>query len=206
MTPVLITKNIDIGKERWKPTATITEENINTITVPELAQPFIAPDGLYYWPADMLNGYQPQPVLIENLPNGAATTVMATAVPPADSIIDTQTTYPVAPPQPTPPVVQQPVITSRPDVGIGHVVIPSNIVPKDLPSDELKRLIQLQFEYYFSRENLANDSYLNSQMDGDQYVPIATVAKFNQVTFSFIVLCSQPAKSLKSNTGGVNFC
>ena len=32
-----------------------------------------------------------------------------------------------------------------------------------------------------SRENLANDSYLVSQMDADQYVPISTVAGFNQV-------------------------
>jgi len=191
MTPVLITKNIDIGNERWKPTATIIEENINTIALPELAQPFIAPDGVYYWPADMINGYQAQPVLIENLPNSAATTVMATAVPPVESIIDTQTAYPVAPPQPTPPVVQQSVITSRPDIGMSHV-IPSHIVPKDLPVDELKRLIQLQFEYYFSRENLANDSYLNSQMDGDQYVPISTVAKFNQVLFYLLILFLLP--------------
>lgn len=33
----------------------------------------------------------------------------------------------------------------------------------------------------FSRENLANDTYLMSQMDSDQYVPITTVANFNQV-------------------------
>lgn len=31
------------------------------------------------------------------------------------------------------------------------------------------------------RENLANDTYLISQMDNDQYVPIWTVANFNQV-------------------------
>lgn len=31
------------------------------------------------------------------------------------------------------------------------------------------------------RENLANDTYLLSQMDNDQYVPIWTVANFNQV-------------------------
>ena len=43
-----------------------------------------------------------------------------------------------------------------------------------LPSNPLTRLISY-------RENLANDSYLVSQMDADQYVPIATVANFNQV-------------------------
>jgi la-related protein 4 len=31
------------------------------------------------------------------------------------------------------------------------------------------------------RENLASDTYLLSQMDNDQYVPIWTVANFNQV-------------------------
>lgn len=34
---------------------------------------------------------------------------------------------------------------------------------------------------YIFRENLANDTYLLSQMDNDQYVPIWTVANFNQV-------------------------
>lgn len=33
----------------------------------------------------------------------------------------------------------------------------------------------------FFRENLATDRYLLSQMDNDQYVPIWTVANFNQV-------------------------
>lgn len=47
--------------------------------------------------------------------------------------------------------------------------------------DRLKQLLAAQLEYYFSRENLANDTYLVSQMDGDQYVPIWTVANFNQI-------------------------
>lgn len=34
---------------------------------------------------------------------------------------------------------------------------------------------------YIRRENLASDTYLISQMDNDQYVPIWTVANFNQV-------------------------
>ena len=52
---------------------------------------------------------------------------------------------------------------------------------RDIPFDRLKQLLAAQLEYYFSRENLANDTYLVSQMDGDQYVPIWTVANFNQV-------------------------
>lgn len=42
-------------------------------------------------------------------------------------------------------------------------------------------MLKNQLEYYFSRENLANDSYLASQMDGDQFVKITTIAGFNQV-------------------------
>ncbi|CAM1307823.1 LARP4 (predicted), partial [Pycnogonum litorale] len=50
-----------------------------------------------------------------------------------------------------------------------------------IPLDQLKGMLQQQLEYYFSRENLANDQYLLSQMDSDQYVPIWTIANFNQV-------------------------
>ncbi|XP_033101697.1 la-related protein 4-like isoform X3 [Anneissia japonica] len=50
--------------------------------------------------------------------------------------------------------------------------------PKD---GDLRKQLQLQLEYYFSRENLTNDRYLQSQMDPDQYVPIWTIANFNAV-------------------------
>ncbi|XP_021926482.1 la-related protein 4 [Zootermopsis nevadensis] len=50
-----------------------------------------------------------------------------------------------------------------------------------IPLEQLKQMLSSQLEYYFSRENLANDAYLLSQMDNDQYVPIWTVANFNQV-------------------------
>ncbi|XP_071101169.1 la-related protein 4-like isoform X1 [Haliotis cracherodii] len=50
-----------------------------------------------------------------------------------------------------------------------------------IPEDQLRQLLQTQLEYYFSRENLVHDTYLQSQMDPDQYVAIATVANFNQV-------------------------
>uniref|UniRef100_H2YSK0 HTH La-type RNA-binding domain-containing protein n=1 Tax=Ciona savignyi TaxID=51511 RepID=H2YSK0_CIOSA len=44
-------------------------------------------------------------------------------------------------------------------------------------TDQLK----CQLEYYFSRENLAQDPYLVSQMDNQQFVSIWTVANFNAV-------------------------
>lgn len=53
--------------------------------------------------------------------------------------------------------------------------------PPAYPLPQLKQMLSQQLEYYFSRENLANDTYLLSQMDNDQYVPIWTVANFNQV-------------------------
>nr|CAB3262944.1 uncharacterized protein LOC100185505 [Phallusia mammillata] len=53
-------------------------------------------------------------------------------------------------------------------------------LPK-LEGKELKEQLQRQLEYYFSRENLAQDPYLISQMDNQTYVPIWTIANFNAV-------------------------
>ncbi|ORZ24148.1 hypothetical protein BCR42DRAFT_402344 [Absidia repens] len=47
--------------------------------------------------------------------------------------------------------------------------------------DSTHHPLQRQLEYYFSRQNLANDTYLVSQMDPELYVPIATIAKFKRV-------------------------
>lgn len=178
MTPVIITKNIEIGNERWKTNATLVEENINSVQLlpatdlqiqqQQQQAPVVYSDGLYYWSADMINGFHPQPVMIESLPNGTGPVV-------SDH-------------DPAPPPTAFPQQISGPDL-VSQVIQNNVVQPKDLSHDELKRLIQLQFEYYFSRENLANDSYLVSQMDGDQYVPISTVAKFNQVNM-FNVICN----------------
>ncbi|XP_076459167.1 uncharacterized protein LOC143292601 isoform X2 [Babylonia areolata] len=48
-------------------------------------------------------------------------------------------------------------------------------------SPELRKQLLSQLEYYFSRDNLEQDHYLQSQMDDDQYVNITTIANFNQV-------------------------
>lgn len=60
-------------------------------------------------------------------------------------------------------------------------VTPSPANVKGLPMRELMNALQRQLEYYFSRENLAKDTYLLSQMDSEQYVSIRTVAKFQQI-------------------------
>ena len=75
--------------------------------------------------------------------------------------------------QPPPP---QP--TSPPRETSGE---PSPSGQAGIPMDQLKQMLQHQLEYYFSRENLAHDSYLMSQMDADQFVPIAIIANFNQI-------------------------
>ncbi|XP_071823275.1 la-related protein 4-like isoform X1 [Apostichopus japonicus] len=67
--------------------------------------------------------------------------------------------------------------TYLPDV---HFVVPDE-QPEPPKGDELRKLLQRQLEYYFSRENLTNDRYLQSQMDADQYVAIETIANFNAV-------------------------
>ena len=125
---------------------------------------FIATDGVYYWPADMLNGFGGQPVLIENIPNGTVVT-------------DHEPVFA----QPTAPLNHPAAVITNGEMVPQPQPLLISTTGGDLSVDELKRSIQNQFEYYFSRENLATDQYLNSQMDGDQYVPISTVAKFNQV-------------------------
>lgn len=138
MTPVIITKNVEIGRERWKPSATIVEENINTLPVADvLPQPFVGSDGIYYWPAEVVNNF-PQTVIVE--PPRATATVVNNHEPQTAAFL------------PPPPSGSSDLINDA---------LPKDSLPlRDLSVDELKRLIQLQFEYYFSRENLANDSYL----------------------------------------------
>ncbi|XP_028393125.1 la-related protein 4-like [Dendronephthya gigantea] len=74
----------------------------------------------------------------------------------------------------------EPSVFAEPHIG-ARQNIPEHIKPDELPKDELRTLVRQQLEYYFSRENLAGDTYLVSQMDSDQYVLIQIVANFNQM-------------------------
>jgi la-related protein 4 len=50
-----------------------------------------------------------------------------------------------------------------------------------LEGDQLDDALVKQVDYYFSRQNLANDAYLVSQMDADMWVPINVIAGFKKV-------------------------
>jgi la-related protein 4 len=45
-----------------------------------------------------------------------------------------------------------------------------------------REAVRKQIEYYFSKENLATDRFLLSQMDPEMFVPIATIANFKMIT------------------------
>ena len=47
--------------------------------------------------------------------------------------------------------------------------------------DQLKQMLTHQLEYLFSMENLNHDSYLMSQIDSGQFVPIRIIANFSQI-------------------------
>ena len=71
-------------------------------------------------------------------------------------------------------------VTATPNTNVNQT--PSQ--PKvTLEGPELLAAIKVQIEYYFSPQNLANDTYLAAQMDPDSYVPLNVIMGFSKVCF-----------------------
>ncbi|GAA5809446.1 hypothetical protein MFLAVUS_002854 [Mucor flavus] len=91
--------------------------------------------------------------------------------------------YPMAYGYYPPPSVYYPPITTRDD-DLETIMHDDNTNSAELGrrSDQRKTIsLKEQLEYYFSRQNLVNDTYLVSQMDSDLFVPITTIANFKRV-------------------------
>ncbi len=57
----------------------------------------------------------------------------------------------------------------------------SNKTSNKRKGPELLKVVQKQIEFYLSRENLQNDSYLVQQMDASLYVPVQVIASFPKI-------------------------
>ena len=67
---------------------------------------------------------------------------------------------------------------------------PASPIVSNLSEEELVVAIRKQLEYYFSKENLQQDAYLTSQMDGNMSVPITTIMSVSKFPSPHILIIS----------------
>jgi hypothetical protein len=126
----------------------------------------------------------------ENMILPAAAQLMQMPAPPTNAVSPVAAAHVVAAaaaaaaPPPQPPQESPPRNSTGNSVAEGPLSSnssPNSSMANGMSMDELKARLRRQLEYYFSRENLYHDNYLNSQMDTDQFVTILTIANFPQI-------------------------
>merc|ERR1711865_790499 len=101
------------------------------------------------------------------------------------------------PPLPPPSLRMPPLPPDAPQDASASASAPPPALEKDdlrhkLISNDLKKKIRTQIEYYFSNENLHKDVYFRNQMDYQGWVSLEVLAQFNRVK-SLLLYTNDPS-------------
>merc|ERR1711865_1233805 len=101
------------------------------------------------------------------------------------------------PPLPPPRLRMPPLPPDAPQDASASASAPPPALEKDdlrhkLISNDLKKKIRTQIEYYFSNENLHKDVYFRNQMDDQGWVSLEVIAQFNRVK-SLLLYTNDPS-------------
>eukprot|EP00122_Pirum_gemmata_P012513 Pgem_evm1s11634 len=102
----------------------------------------------------------------------ATTAATIATVSPAPATTTTTTTITPPPTAATPPTATSSITTAAESQ--------SKVENVNYELEILKNSLKHQVEYYFSRQNLAQDAYLLSQMDSNMYVSIYVICNFKK--------------------------